>query len=87
MKGLKLKKALTIFIVLSLVALAGCRKAIEEEEKEEKELFSVDFSENQTLRYTFISSREIETRWLSGSSEEKGNVDKVIIDRSGRGGV
>ena len=69
-----MKKALTIFIVLSLVVLAGCRKAVEEKEK--KELFSVDFNENQTLRYAFTSSREIETSWPSGSSEKKGNVDK-----------
>jgi len=75
MKGLKLKKALTIFIVLSLVALAGC-EAIQEEEKEKRELFSVDFNENQTLRYAFTSSREIETRWPSASSTKKGNVDK-----------
>jgi len=74
MKGLKLKKALTIFIVLSLVVLAGCEA--KEEEEEEKELFSVDFNENQTLRYAFTSSREIETRWPSASSTKKGNVDK-----------
>lgn len=72
MKGLKLKKALTIFIVLSLVALAGCGKTVEEKEK--KELFSVDFQENQTLRYAFVSSREIETRWPSASSKK--SVDK-----------
>jgi len=76
MKGLKLKKALIVLISAALLTLASCEG--KKEEKEKKELFSVDFQENRTLRYAFTSSREIETRWPSGSSEEeeKGNVDK-----------
>ena len=72
MKELKLKKALVVLISAALLTLAGC----EAKEEEKKELFSVDFQENQTLRYAFTSSREIETRWPSGSSTKKDNVDK-----------
>jgi len=73
MKGLKLKKALVFLISAALLTLAGC-EGKKEEEKEKKELFSVDFQENQTLRYAFISSREIETSWPSASSKK--SVDK-----------
>jgi len=76
MKGLKLKKALVFLISAALLTLAGC----EGKKEEKKELFSVDFNENRTLRYAFTSSREIETRWPSGSSEKSVDNDFESVE-------
>ena len=65
MKGTKLKATLLILTALVLSILAGC-KPIAGEEKligEPGELLTVDFQAGQTLRYKFVSSREITVDW------------------------
>ena len=79
MKGLKLKKALVFLISAALLTLAGC-EAKQEEEKENKEFFSVDFQENQTLRYRFVSNREIQTKWPSGTSNKSAEKDYETVE-------
>jgi len=74
LKGVKLRSVLTVFIALTLGVLAGCNGAAEG-----KKLLTVDFQENQTLRYRFVSSRDIQVNWgamQSGSKADKSKVDK-----------
>jgi len=79
-----LKTALTIFTAAVLGVLAGCapgeKEPLKEEKeplKEEKELLTVDFQEAQTLRYKFVSSRDIDVDWDPGKSEpDKNAADK-----------
>jgi hypothetical protein len=55
-----LKAALLILTTLALSFPAGCKTATEKELPPEKgELLTVDFQAGQTLRYKFVSSREI----------------------------
>ena len=71
MKGIKLRTALTFFTVLLLAALAGCNGAADKDQtipkieppKEGKELLAVDFQQGQSLRYKFVSSRDILVNW------------------------
>jgi hypothetical protein len=74
LKGVKLKAVLTIFVALALSILAGCNGAAGG-----KKLLTVDFQENQTLRYRFVSSRNVHVNWgavKSGSKAGKSKVDK-----------
>ncbi|MBA7659896.1 hypothetical protein ES703_67890 [subsurface metagenome] len=79
-----MKTALTIFTAAVLGVLAGCapgeKEPLKEEKeplKEEKELLTVDFQEAQTLRYKFVSSRDIDVDWDPGKSEpDKNAADK-----------
>jgi len=87
LKGAKLKTALTIFTVVVLSVLAGCadrEKELLRKKKEllseGKELLTVDFQEAQTLRYRFVSSRDIGVDWEPGKSGPK--PDKSAADRS-----
>ena len=91
-----MKTALTIFTALVLSVLAGCNGAagekelvIEEKrpavlEKEppvwEKKLLTVDFQKGQTLRYRFVSSRDITVDWEPTKSQSKS--DKSKVDKS-----
>jgi hypothetical protein len=60
MKGRRLKAALLILTTLVLSFLAGCKTAAEKELPLEKgELLTVDFHAGQTLRYKFVTGREI----------------------------
>jgi len=72
-KGVKLKTAITILTVVVLSALAGCdagdKKPIKAKNDilaEGKQLLTVDFQEVQTLRYRFVSSRDIDIDWEAG---------------------
>jgi len=73
-KGIKLKTALTFFTVAALGVIAGCSGTVKQ-----KNLFSVNFQKNQTLRYKFVSSRDIDVNWgriKSRSKQTKSAVDK-----------
>jgi len=88
LKGVKLKTALTIFTVVVLSILAGCDGAAEQKQllsrekellKEGKELLTVDFQEGQSLRYRFVSSRDIALDWDPTKSRAKpgqSSIDK-----------
>jgi hypothetical protein len=87
LKGVKLKTTLTIFTAVALGVLAGCAagekeplKQVKELLGEGKELLTVDFQEAQTLRYKFVSSRDVDVDWEPGKSETK--PDKSAVDRS-----
>ena len=60
-----MKIALTILTAIVLSVLAGCEPTAGEKEllSEEKALLTVDFQDGQTLRYKFVSSREITIDW------------------------
>ena len=75
------RTALTIFTVVFLIVLTGCELRVEEKEPliGEKKLITVDFQEGQTLRYRFVSHRDIEVDWgptKNGSKRGKNKVDK-----------
>jgi hypothetical protein len=67
-----LKTALTIFTLVVLGVLAGCNGAVVE-----KELVTVDFQKGQTLRYKFVSSRDIEINWGKVEGGSKRGQDKI----------
>jgi len=82
-----LKTGLTILTVVVLSGLAGCTAAEKELPGDEKELLSagyelltVDFQEAQTLRYKFVSTREIDVDWEPRKSGPK--PDKSAVDSS-----
>ncbi len=84
---MKLKATLTIFTVIVLSVLAGCTPGDKKPIKDEnallakgKELLTVDFQEAQTLRYKFVSSRDIDVDWEPRRSGPK--PDKSTVDRS-----
>ena len=60
-----MKATLLILTALVLSILAGCKPTAGEEELlgESGELFTVDFQAGQTLRYKFVSGREITVDW------------------------
>ncbi len=65
-----MKSALTIITVLGLSVLAGCAAG-------EKELLSVNFQKGQTLRYKFVTSRDINVDWSPTKSSSKPGRRKV----------
>lgn len=84
-----MKTSLTIFAAAFLSVIIGCQQKAKEEKlpaKEKKalagrkELLTVDFKEGQTLRYKFVSSREIEVNWNPGKKLSKSG--KSTIDKS-----
>jgi hypothetical protein len=65
------------------MVLTGCQPQITEKEllAEGKILLAVDFEEGKTLRYKFLSRRDIEVNWgelKGGSKSGKGKTDKVF---------
>ena len=82
-----MKTAITILTVVVLSGLAGCTAGEKELPGDEKELLSagknlltVDFQEAQTLRYKFVSTREIDVDWEPRKSGPK--PDRSAVDRS-----
>jgi len=76
-----LKSALTFFTVVFLSILAGCAPKFEGKEKlaGERKLITVDFRMGQTLRYRFITHKDIEVNWgptRRGSKRGKDKIDK-----------
>ncbi len=81
-----MKTALTIFTAVVLSVLTGCADREKELLRKKKELLSagyelltVDFQEAQTLRYKFVSSRDINVDWDPGKTGPK--PDKSTVDR------
>ncbi|MGB2806961.1 MAG: hypothetical protein WBC22_04430 [Sedimentisphaerales bacterium] len=84
-----MKTALSIFTALVLCILAGCDGAAEKKEpltgkiqplKEGKELLTVDFQEGRSLRYRFVSSRDIALDW--DPKKSKTRPGRSSIDKS-----
>lgn len=75
-----MKTALIIFTALVLCILAGCDGAAEKKEpltgkieplKKGNELLTIDFKKDQSLRYRFVSSRDIAVDWDPAKSNSK----------------
>ncbi|MBN1391818.1 MAG: hypothetical protein JW947_03335 [Sedimentisphaerales bacterium] len=74
-----MKTALYFFAAVFLVAFAGCESGAGEKKllAGGKQLITVDFQEGQTLRYRFVSSREIEFNWDPTTSNSKRGKEKI----------
>ena len=88
-----MKTVLIIITALLLSVLAGCNGAAGEKEPaigekepairekepvvEEKKLLTVDFQKDRTLRYRFVSSRDIEIDWGQTKSVSERGKDRV----------
>jgi len=73
----------TVFTVVLLIFLTGCQPQVEEKELlvDGKLLLAVDFQKGRTLRYKFLSRRDIEVNWgelKGGAKPGKGKVDKLF---------
>lgn len=86
---MKLKTALTVFTIALLSVLTGCNGTAGEEEllSREKELLRrgrrlliVDFQKGQSLRYKFVSSRDIKVDWAP--TERPGPGKKSRVNKS-----
>jgi hypothetical protein len=80
-----LRIALNIVTVLLLCCLAGCNGAADKDQstqkieplKEGKELLTVDFKPGQSLRYKFVSSREIFLNWDPTKKSSRPGQDTI----------
>jgi hypothetical protein len=75
LKGTKLKTTPIILTAVALTVLAGCGPTGGEKEllSEGRELLTVDFEDGKTLRYKFVSSREITIVWdTTGEASKSG---------------
>lgn len=75
-----MKTAIIIFTTVALGFLAGCDGAAEQKEpltetikplQKGKELLTIDFKKDQSLRYRFVSSRDIAVDWDPAKSKSK----------------
>jgi len=77
-----LRTALIIVTALVLSILAGCERPVEQKEgieglKEGKEVLTVDFQEGRSLRYRFITSKDIALDWDPTKSRSKPGQDST----------
>lgn len=80
-----MRTALTFFTVLLLAALAGCNGAVDKDQtiqkieppKEGKELLAVDFQPGQSLRYKFVSSKDISVNWEPQKRSSRPGQDAI----------
>ena len=93
LKGQVLKIKLALGTVAMLVFFTGCNKTVETPKPpplaEGKELFTVDFQQDQTLRYRFTSSRKIVLDWgwkeekragrRGGGAEESAKISELMV--------
>jgi hypothetical protein len=77
-KGAKLKNTIIVLTIIALTLLAGCAAP------DDKLLLTVDFQQNQTLRYKFVSSRNIEVDWAPGpeQNQDKKKQTKKKVDKT-----
>ena len=68
-----MKTTLTGLVIVLLASLAGCNGTVQTPQPpappEGKELFTVEFRQDQALRYKFVSSRKIKLEW--GADEQR----------------
>ena len=77
-----MKTTLLILTALVLSIPAGCQQKAGQEElrSEQGELLTVDFHAGQTLRYKFVSGREITVDW--GTTAGKSRPGRPVSDKS-----
>ena len=82
MKGTKLKTTLLILATLILSIPAGCQPTAGQKELpgEPGELLTVDFQAGRTLRYKFVSGREISVEW--DTAAEASRSGRPVSDKS-----
>jgi hypothetical protein len=75
----KVKTALPFFAAVFLVVFAGCEPGAGGKKMLTggKKLITVDFQEGQTLRYKFVSSRDIEVNWDPTKSDSQRGRNKI----------
>ncbi len=88
MKGMKLRTSIFVITVFVLGVTAGCLQNGEKTVKQKltggKELLSVDFQKDQTLRYKFVSSREVNVDWgqsknNTGQGQQLSEVLEMVV--------
>lgn len=79
----KLKAALTVLTFAFLSVLTGCEAGLAERQVPAGggKLLTVDFQPGQTLRYKFMSSRDIEVDWSFAQDDAKKAKSKVDKSR------
>ena len=82
MKGTILKTAQIIFTVAVVSIIAGCNGTVGEKKsaKCDKQFLTVDFQQGQTLRYKFVSNRDIDVQW--GPEKGKSKAGRGKVDKS-----
>ncbi|MHC4148820.1 MAG: hypothetical protein ACYSR5_04975, partial [Planctomycetota bacterium] len=65
-----MRTALTIFAVCTVSILVGCNGAAPT-----GEFLTVDFQQGQTLRYKFLSSRDVIVDWEPGKTKARRGKD------------
>lgn len=76
MKNTALRYVITVFVLLLLIVLVGCNGI-----GGQKEFLTVDFERGQSLKYKFVSSRDIIIDW-EPEKEASPQKDKSAIDKS-----
>ena len=78
-----------VLIVVALTVFTGCGpKAVEVEPLlEGKELLTVDFQQDRTLRYKFVSSRDIELDWEPAKTEKVSKSRKRSASKSRKSSI
>jgi len=70
-----LKALVHIFLVIVLGFLTGCQQRTVDKKPKDKELLTVDFKQGQSLRYKFVSNRDMSINWNpTKSSSKKGKA-------------
>ncbi len=77
-----MKATLLIITAFVLIVPAGCQPAAGDKEPpgEPKELLTVDFQDGRTLRYKFVSGREITVDW--GTTAGTSRTGRSVSDKS-----
>lgn len=77
-----MKTVLTILTVAVVSIIAGCNGAVGEKKPArcDRQFLTVDFRQGQTLRYKFVSSRDIDVQW--GPTKGKSKTGRGKVDKS-----
>jgi hypothetical protein len=83
-KGSPLRVAWALSVAVPSILLVGCRTSGEETGKgqtlkDERAFITVDFQPGQTLRYKFISSRDIAVDWEPGHSQVQEQSERLEV--------
>ena len=71
LKGLKLRTIVTFIMLLFISIMGGCNGTVSKKLEPGKELVIVDFQKGKTLRYKFVSRKEITVDWGEVKSGKK----------------
>ncbi|MCX5635013.1 MAG: hypothetical protein NTW55_04110 [Planctomycetota bacterium] len=85
MKGIKLRTSIFVITVFVLGITAGCwqngEKTVKQKPTGGKELLSVDLKKDQTLKYKFVSSRDVNVDWgQSKNNTGQGGQSSEVLE-------